>query len=227
MSTIGSPKLGALAAALATAGALVTVAGSAEATGIISLRVPNGSTHCNYCHTVIPERNIFGAEVEALLELPPEEVWPLLRDLDTDGDLQTNAQELGDPCHVWTMGDIPDRVEDISNPADPLSLSINPEACEEIPSGVGGSGGMDPMGGAGGMPMAEGGSGGAPPLEPEEPEDEASADDEEEDPKTFASAPPKQLCTLGDTPRGEGGAGGALWALALGALDIVLGLRRR
>jgi hypothetical protein len=41
-----------------------------------------------------------------------------LCELDSDGDGKTNGEELGDPCCVWSPGDIPSRVWAISHPGD-------------------------------------------------------------------------------------------------------------
>jgi MYXO-CTERM domain-containing protein len=222
MSRRDGTKLAARMISLGAAAALLAGAAPAEATGLISLRVPNGSNHCVFCHTDVPEHNAFGLSVLPLIDLPPEELWPALQLLDADEDGQTNAEELGDPCLVWTMGDIPDRVEDISNPGDPLSLSINPLACEEIPSGMGGAGGMGDAGGMGGMPVAEGGAGGAPvEPEPEDPEPEDSANDDAE-PTTFNSEPSQKLCSFGVPERS-----GSSWPLLLIALGGLLSIRRR
>ena len=45
---------------------------------------------------------------------------------DSDGDTQTNGQELGDPECTWRTGQTPPRTADISNPGDPNSQSADP-----------------------------------------------------------------------------------------------------
>jgi hypothetical protein len=115
--------------------------------------VPNGNVHgCATCH-VDPAgggaRNAFGRDVGASLAGSVPD-WTALFDLDSDGDGQTNGQELGDPCGRWRPREAPDRTTGISLPGNAASLASNPEAC-----GAGGAGGS---GGAGGV--AAGGSGG-------------------------------------------------------------------
>ncbi|GMF40581.1 unnamed protein product [Phytophthora lilii] len=46
-----------------------------------------------------------------------------LCEADTDGDGQTNGQELGDPCCEWTMGGTPLWTTGVSNPGDASSTS--------------------------------------------------------------------------------------------------------
>ena len=45
-----------------------------------------------------------------------QEWTPALCNMDSDGDGQTNGEELGDPHCVWTVGDIPARTVDITHP---------------------------------------------------------------------------------------------------------------
>lgn len=42
---------------------------------------------------------------------------------DTDGDGQTNGQELGDPCCVWSEGDTPRWTDGVSHPDDSSKMS--------------------------------------------------------------------------------------------------------
>ncbi|KAG6574578.1 Calcium-activated potassium channel subunit alpha-1 [Phytophthora cinnamomi] len=42
---------------------------------------------------------------------------------DSDGDGQTNGQELGDPCCVWTVGGTPQWTSGVSHPGDSSSTS--------------------------------------------------------------------------------------------------------
>lgn len=151
------------AVTIGTAAALVTTAVGANAESTYKAAIPNAAVNdCNTCHTNGGDtpRNAFGLEVEALVlaQVPLAEWWPQLRDLDSDGDLQSNAQELGDPCITWTQGAIPDRTTSISNPGVAADTSLDPDACEDPPVGEGegeGEGGGLGEGGAGGA----GGSG--------------------------------------------------------------------
>jgi hypothetical protein len=97
------------------------------------MQIPIGATlNCDICHvdSVLGTLNPFGQEVSNSKAdaqgVPPE--WALLRDGDADGDGQSNAQELGDPCGTWTQGQPAPRTTDISNPGDPNSTSPNPNA---------------------------------------------------------------------------------------------------
>ena len=53
--------------------------------------------------------------------LDPYPAWDRVYGLDSDGDGQTNGQELGDPCGVWSSGESPS-YEDASHPGDAESL---------------------------------------------------------------------------------------------------------
>ena len=59
--------------------------------------------------------------------------WSALYLLDSDGDGQTNGQELGDPCGTWVRGEPAPREADISNPTDETVVSADPAspACDE------------------------------------------------------------------------------------------------
>ncbi|GMF61739.1 unnamed protein product [Phytophthora fragariaefolia] len=46
-----------------------------------------------------------------------------LCEADSDGDGQTNGQELGDPCCVWAVGGTPQWTSGVSNPGDAASTS--------------------------------------------------------------------------------------------------------
>lgn len=59
---------------------------------------------------------------------------------DSDGDGQTNGQELGDPGCVWTGGDAT-RTFAISNPGDAASLSEDPDGEGDGAADGGGEGG--------------------------------------------------------------------------------------
>jgi uncharacterized protein (TIGR03382 family) len=120
--------------------------------------VPNGLVHsCATCH-VNPagggSRNAFGRDVGASLAGGRPD-WAAVFDLDSDGDGQTNGQELGDPCGRWRPGSTPDRTSGISLRASASSTAPNPESC-----GSGGSGGAGGSGGGGGGAGGTGGTGG-------------------------------------------------------------------
>lgn len=89
-------KLSQWAVSVVTAAVLVTAADTAGAESIYQTAIPNAPTNtCNTCHTNGGDtpRNAFGLEVEALVLAltPQDEWWPLLRELDSDGDGQSNA----------------------------------------------------------------------------------------------------------------------------------------
>src|SRR5262245_5153209 len=52
---------------------------------------------------------------------------------DSDGDGQTNGEELGDPLCEWTFGEIPARTDDVSVPGSAASTSINPQGVDPPP----------------------------------------------------------------------------------------------
>lgn len=117
--------------------------------------IPNASAlNCSYCHVAGDTTKLaaMGNDTLPLVGKPVAQWWPGLRGKDSDGDGQTNAQELGDPCEEWLMGKQPGRTTDISNPSDPASKSATPDvpSCDPTP-GTGGGGG-------------EGGGGGATPT---------------------------------------------------------------
>lgn len=104
--------------------------------------VPNGGLKaCANCHPNGNESalNGFGDDTLPHVDKPPSEWWPLLAELDSDGDGQTNGEELGDPCYEWLIGLDPARDTDLSNPGDAASKAVAPSEppCE----GEGGSGG--------------------------------------------------------------------------------------
>ena len=92
--------------------------------------IPNGGVNsCATCH-VSPygggTRTAFGNDVRSTLSggLPD---WSALYALDSDGDGQSNGEELGDPCGDWTFGNTPARQTDISAPGDSDDLSADPQ----------------------------------------------------------------------------------------------------
>lgn len=159
---------------------------SAAAFSTYQSRVPNGSVaRCGTCHTnanVGGEGwNDFGKDL--LLEDPDVEeadlesnnqninydqipAWSAnLCGLDSDGDGQSNGEELGDPACSWVFGESTafPRTTDISNPGDAASTSANPTGTDdggEEGEGEGGEGegeGEPPEGGCSstnGTPMS-------------------------------------------------------------------------
>ena len=83
---------------------------------------------CTNCHRS-PEGGdaltLFGQDVYATLEGRRPD-WSELYYLDSDGDGQTNGQELGDPCGTWIRGEPAPRETDISNPSDATLTSADP-----------------------------------------------------------------------------------------------------
>lgn len=104
-------------------------------------QIPNGTVFaCATCH-VSPAgggpRNPFGTSTEAALD-GANVRWLDLYALDSDGDGQTNGQELGDPCGDWSTGAPAPRLADISAPGDVSSMSPSPDtpACPAPDAGV-------------------------------------------------------------------------------------------
>jgi hypothetical protein len=149
---------------LGVAAVVSSVSASSEAKSEFKAFIPNANVNnCNTCHTNGGDtpRNAFGLEIEALLlaQVPPADWWAQIRELDSDGDLQTNAQELGDPCLTWVTGAMPDRTSSISNPGVEASISMDPDACENPPAGEGegeGEGGAGAGGDSSGSGMGNG-----------------------------------------------------------------------
>jgi len=107
--------------------AALTLAPGANATQALNDAIPSQPDGCNTCHTSGPgsARNDFGLDVEANDD-DVAAMWAAIYDLDSDGDGQTNGQELGDPCGDWTSGDAP-RTTDISHPGDDQDTSADPD----------------------------------------------------------------------------------------------------
>ncbi len=114
-------------AAFATTALLVGGASSANARGEYVSELPNAPNGCNTCHTNGggSPRNDFGLDAEDNIVGGAVD-WSALFSLDSDGDGQTNGQELGDPCGTWTDGDAP-RTTDLSDPADSGDTSADPD----------------------------------------------------------------------------------------------------
>jgi uncharacterized protein (TIGR03382 family) len=110
--------------------ALIAVSASLVATAAVARpgfpdRIPNGAEFsCLNCHNSNAggARNAFGLAFGG-------SSWAGICDADTDGDDQTNGQELGDPNCVWTSG-TPERTTDISNPSVQGDTSANPDGVD-------------------------------------------------------------------------------------------------
>jgi hypothetical protein len=121
--------------------------------------VPNGaSSSCQTCHARAgggSPWNAFGNELfvengaaagddNAIDAFADSFIWwnADICNADSDGDGQTNGQELGDPNCEWTAGAAP-RSSDLSNPGNATSTSANPDG---VDGGDGGDGGDDDAG---------------------------------------------------------------------------------
>jgi uncharacterized protein (TIGR03382 family) len=108
------------------------VAMSASARPNFPSRIPNGSVNsCLNCHNSNAggARNAFGSAFG-------NGSWASICDADTDGDDQTNGQELGDPNCIWTSGTAA-RTTDISNPSVAGSTSADPDGVDGAAEGEG------------------------------------------------------------------------------------------
>lgn len=220
--------------ALAAALTVTAWGASASAKPVFKPAIPNAAVNdCDTCH--IPNdpndaRNLFGQELQPLADAnaPLDTWWDAVKELDSDQDGQTNAQELGDPCLEWTMALPAGRTFDISNPGDPMSVSASPDVCEDPPMGEGGAGGGggsgagdgsgSGMGDGSGDGMGDGsgdgmGQGGA---EPSNGLSERPADPQ------FTVAEPRGCASIA----GERSTGDAGW-LALVLMGLALSRRRR
>ena len=107
------------------------IAGDAMARNVYPTRVPNGNVHqCLTCHTVSTggpgNLNPMGMDVRRTLTDDDLPNWSRLYRIDSDGDGQTNGEELGDPCGDWRFGRRPPRRTDISRPGVAASTSADP-----------------------------------------------------------------------------------------------------
>jgi hypothetical protein len=140
---------------------------SAQAKPEYSDTIPNyGVNSCDTCHPPGDQgsENTFGLDIAPLVGTAEAGWWPVVRDLDSDGDGQSNAQELGDPCATWSKGKTPDRADGISNPGDPGDLSPTPDVPDcgtGSTTSAGAGGGEDP--GATSGATTTGGEGAAGP----------------------------------------------------------------
>jgi len=153
-------------ATLATLLAALSLASPAQARDEYVPRFPNGGINtCNNCHPGgnTLALNIFGQDSLALINDPPADWWPALDELDSDGDGQTNRQELGDPCSVWVIGATPGRTTDISNPGLANSVSADPDSpsCDATTSSAATTGATTGAATTGGATVGAGAGGGA------------------------------------------------------------------
>lgn len=139
-----------LSLSLALVGGSLLFASQSQARSNYPRAIPNGTVNnCETCH-INPAgagaRNAFGEDVRShtVGGLPD---WSALYDLDSDGDGQTNGEELGDPCGTWTEGAAPPRTNAISKPGDDSDTSADPNtpACDAPTT----DGGTDPGTGGG------------------------------------------------------------------------------
>ena len=146
-------------AGVALAGGLLWGAdASASPTGAFITTIPNGAVNtCLNCHTSMfpdggtddPQLTSFGTDVLATMGGVSVDAggmphWTAaLCQKDSDGDGQTNGQELGDPCCTWVEGQAAPRTTAVSNPSDPLGKSSDPStpACGTAPPADGGDSG--------------------------------------------------------------------------------------
>jgi len=115
---------------------LCSASAFATNTGAFLTTIPNGNVaQCVTCHTdmIGPLLNPFGEDVKVTLhgvavDAGAKPVWSEICAKDSDGDGQTNGQELGDPCCTWQEGQTPPRTSPatISNPGLPASKSSDP-----------------------------------------------------------------------------------------------------
>ncbi|MBK8253983.1 MAG: hypothetical protein IPK82_15135 [Polyangiaceae bacterium] len=153
-----------------------TVTLTAQAKSEYVARFPNGNVNtCENCHPGgnTTALNLFGQDSSNQVGKPAADWWPALENLDSDGDGQTNGQELGDPCGDWLIGMDPPRTTAISNPGDSGDVSADPDSPSCDPEGTGGtttsssastgSGGPTTTAGAGGGTPTGGGQGGENP----------------------------------------------------------------
>ncbi|KAF1327945.1 hypothetical protein FI667_g7233, partial [Globisporangium splendens] len=115
---------------------LVCLCGVARSYEQYRYRLPNGSNipNARAVRHKNPDgggsKNVFGRDFSRIGELD----WNLALCLaDSDGDGQTNGQELGDPCCAWSVSDCPrpHRTDNISHPGDPTKTA-NPALWESL-----------------------------------------------------------------------------------------------
>ena len=104
---------------------ILTLAFAADAQAYSSYmsRIPNTPNSCNTCHSYGggSPRNAFGLAFDS-----NGLVWTdALANADSDSDGQSNGEELGDPCGIWSQGETPARSNDLSKPGDVGSTSAD------------------------------------------------------------------------------------------------------
>lgn len=134
---------------LATLLGALALTGNAHAKSEYVGYIPNGTVNdCLNCHpgNDTGQLNGFGQISANQAGKPAEQWWAALEGVDSDGDGQTNGQEMGDPCGEWLIGLDPPRTTAISNPGDPGDVSADPDtpACGGAGGAGGGAGGGDP-----------------------------------------------------------------------------------
>jgi hypothetical protein len=157
------PRLyGSLLAGAALAGSLLWGSNAwASSTGGFIDKIPSSNVFsCINCHLDMLGTGLtsFGEDVKPLLNGPADAggtfTWTkALCQEDSDGDGQTNGQELGDPCCTWVEGVAEPRTTAISNPGDATSRSTDPTTpvCASPSSDDGGGGGCALVGSAVGL----------------------------------------------------------------------------
>ena len=121
-------------------------------------QIPNGGTNsCATCH-INPAgggaTNDFGTDVDANI-VGGVVQWNELFNIDSDGDGQTNGQELQDPCGTWSQGDA-DPAGDVSAPGDDSDVLGAPpdNTCEGVEPAPPPEGGCSSTGTTTGFPAA-------------------------------------------------------------------------
>ena len=103
------------------------VPAAAQARSSYVANFPNGravdGSGCINCHNSAgggDARNPFGRALGSSTN------WARVCPTDSDGDGQTNGEELGDPDCIWSRGAVAARTTDISNPGKSSSMSADP-----------------------------------------------------------------------------------------------------
>ena len=208
-------RLNSIASSVLLLAAGLVASSTASAFGNYPGLLPNGNVdRCANCHLSAGgggPRTPFGEDVN---NNGPGVQWSLLYDLDSDGDGQTNGEELGDQCGDWTAGAAP-RTTDLSNPGVDSSTSADPNTPACLPGDQ--DAGVTPEVDAGDEPVVD--AGGEPEGQPEgQPEGEPAASHEGE--------PDSQAICACTAAKNATGAFSGFAVLALGGFALV-GRRRR